>query len=153
MTSQTIKINGLAEYSPMTIELQQEYNGLKTNVAKRRLILDCLRNGYALEKMGLGDLIGLLERQGFAEMSEREKCDRFLSLVAALTATQPLTPPAPPAATVIKADPVPPPAATSSSTGPKVTINEDDLSSTREELAPKSATPAARKLGRATRNT
>lgn len=87
MTKQTIKITGLADYSPLTNALAEEYNGLQSNAAKRRLMLDCLRYGYALEKMGLGPLLALLERQDLMALPEHERAERFISMAMSLTGT------------------------------------------------------------------
>lgn len=84
MTKQTIKITGLAEYSPLTDALANEYNGLQSNAAKRRLMLDCLRYGYALEKMGLGALVALMERQDLMALPESERAERFISMAMSL---------------------------------------------------------------------
>lgn len=84
MTKQTIKITGLAEYSPLTDALAHEYNGLQSNAAKRRLMLDCLRYGYALEKMGLGALVALMERQDLMALPENERAERFISMAMSL---------------------------------------------------------------------
>lgn len=84
MTKQTIKITGLAEYSPLTDALATEYSSLQSNAAKRRLMLDCLRYGYALEKMGLGALVALLERQDLMALPESERAERFISMAMSL---------------------------------------------------------------------
>ena len=84
MTKQTIKITGLAEYSPLTDALAHEYNGLQSNAAKRRLMLDCLRYGYALEKMGLGALVALMERQDLMALPDNERAERFISMAMSL---------------------------------------------------------------------
>lgn len=87
MTKQTIKITGLADYSPLTNALAEEYNGLQSNAAKRRLMLDCLRYGYALEKMGLGALMALLERPDMMALPEHERASRFVSMAMSLMGT------------------------------------------------------------------
>lgn len=84
MTKQTIKITGLAEYSPLTDALANEYNSLQSNASKRRLMLDCLRYGYALEKMGLGALVALMERQDLMALPENERAERFISMAMTL---------------------------------------------------------------------
>ncbi|MEG1113243.1 MAG: hypothetical protein RR308_07365 [Hafnia sp.] len=84
MTKQTIKITGLAEYSPLTDALANEYNGLQSNASKRRLMLDCLRYGYALEKMGLGALVALMERQDLMALPENERAERFINMAMTL---------------------------------------------------------------------
>ncbi|MCU3341311.1 hypothetical protein N8V28_21480 [Enterobacter hormaechei subsp. hoffmannii] len=155
MGNQTIKLNGLEEYSPITAALQEQYNSLHTNISKRRLMYDCLRNGYALEVMGLGGLVDLLARQDFMAMSEAERRARFMALANALTgdvSVSPVAPqPAPPAAKAefkpeYRTDPGPvdPPAAKSASTA--TTHTDDDMMTTRVEEPITTSNPGALKL-------
>lgn len=107
--SQTLKLTGLEEGGLLTSTLLEEYNGMKTNAAKRRLMLDVLRNGYALEKMGLGPVITLLERtdgENFLKLSEQDRLRRLMTMIGALLGeTLAVQPPAP-AATVATPQPV-----------------------------------------------
>lgn len=170
MGNQTIKLNGLEEYSPITAALQAQYNSLQTNISKRRLMYDCLRNGYALEVMGLGGLVDLLARQDFMAMSEAERRARFMALANALTGDIPVSQPAAPAAypNPLKystdPDPVKPPAtekqeystderpATPPAEKPvsaaSTTQNDDETMTTRVEEAPPQKSPSALKLNR-----
>lgn len=133
MTKQTIKITGLADYSPLTNALAEEYNGLQSNAAKRRLMLDCLRYGYALEKMGLGPLLALLERQDLMALPEHERAERFLNMAMSLTGTpasnvsghQPVTKTAV-AETPVVAAPVVKPAAPAPTEAPLTSSPEND---------------------------
>lgn len=160
MGNQTIKLNGLEEYSPITAALQDEYNSLQTNIAKRRLMYDCLRNGYALEVMGLGGLVDLLARQNFMAMPDAERRARFIALANALTGDVSVSPIVePPAAPVAGAaapfkpeystDPAPE-VAPSKKTGSdaRTTHNEDEMTTTRVEKSLTSNPPAAMKLNR-----
>ncbi|WP_312329922.1 hypothetical protein [Atlantibacter hermannii] len=155
MGNQTIKITGLDDYGPITAALQDEYNGLQSNASKRRLMLDCLRNGYALEEMGLGGLVDLLERQNFIAMSEAERRKRFIGLIGALIGELPASPapaPAPASANVpvneVRNEPVisqdnPPALKTGDATA---THSDDDMSTTRVERSPTNNPPSAIKL-------
>lgn len=155
MGNQTIKLNGLEEYSPITAALQEQYNSLHTNISKRRLMYDCLRNGYALEVMGLGGLVDLLARQDFMSMPEAERRARFMALANALTGDVSVSPaavkPAPPAAQAefkpeYRTDPGPiePPAAKSAGTA--TTHTDDDMMTTRVEEPITTSNPGALKL-------
>ena len=153
MGNQTIKLTGLEEYSPITAALQEQYNSLHTNISKRRLMYDCLRNGYALEVMGLGGLVDLLARQDFMAMSEAERRARFMALANALTGDVSVSPvaaqPAPPAARPVEpergysTDLAPPPA---KSAGTTTTHTDDDMMTTRVEEPITTSNPGALKL-------
>lgn len=153
MGNQTIKLTGLEEYSPITAALQEQYNSLQTNISKRRLMYDCLRNGYALEVMGLGGLVDLLARQDFMAMSEAERRARFMALANALTGdisvnpayAQPAQPPVEPKHEY-STDPgpaAPPPAKIA---GTATTHTDDDMMTTRVEDPLTTSNPGALKL-------
>lgn len=144
--SQTLKLTGLEEGGLLTSSLLDEYNGMRTNAAKRRLMLDVLRNGYALEKMGLGPVIELLERvegDNFFNMSEQDRLRRMMGMISALLGETPAVQPPAPAAAPQVVNPAPvnvaseqPPAAEQSQPEPDnvvVTRNDDDNSSRRVE--------------------
>lgn len=153
MGNQTIKITGLDDYGPITAALQDEYNGLQSNASKRRLMLDCLRNGYALEEMGLGGLVDLLERQNFMAMSEAERRKRFIGLIGALIGELPASPAPAPAAEKVPVNEVRNEPVVSQNTPPALktgdataTHSDDDMSTTRVERSPTNNPPAAMKL-------
>ncbi|WP_370622652.1 hypothetical protein NMD31_26840 (plasmid) [Escherichia coli] len=155
MGNQTIKLTGLEEYSPITAALQEQYNSLQTNISKRRLMYDCLRNGYALEVMGLGGLVDLLARQDFMAMSEAERRARFMALANALTGDISVNPAsaqsAPPAAPAVEpkheysTDPGPA-AAPEKSASTATTHTDDDMMTTRVEEPLTTSNPGALKL-------
>lgn len=120
--SQTLKLTGLEEGGLLTSTLLDEYNSLKTNAAKRRLMLDVLRNGYALEKMGLGPVIELLERtdgENFLKLSDKDRLRRLMTMIGALLGETPAAqPPAPVAALQPQPD-VSPPAPVPSQAAPQ----------------------------------
>ncbi|QFH68109.1 hypothetical protein FR773_26120 (plasmid) [Leclercia adecarboxylata] len=170
MGNQTIKLNGLEEYSPITAALQEHYNSLQTNISKRRLMYNSLRNGYALEVMGLGGLVELLARQDFMAMPEAERRARFIAMANALTGNisvnQAAPQAAPPATSKYSTDPdpvkptatvkpemstdespVPPPAETRGSAASS-THNDDEMMTTRVEESLPQNSPSALKLNR-----
>lgn len=161
--SQTLKLTGLEEGGMLTSTLLEEYNGMKTNAAKRRLMLDVLRNGYALEKMGLGPVIALLERtdgENFLKLSEQDRLRRMMTLISALLGETPavqLPAPATPDATLqpvsvptVQEAPQPPAVVEEAEANqesapldkPLVTRNEDDNSSRRVESVRTTNLPA-----------
>ncbi|WP_313474107.1 hypothetical protein [Atlantibacter hermannii] len=153
MGNQTIKLTGLEEYSPITAALQEQYNSLQTNISKRRLMYDCLRNGYALEVMGLGGLVDLLARQDFMAMSEAERRARFMALANALTgdisvnpASAQSAPPAAPAAPAVESTDPGPAAAPEKSASTATTHTDDDMMTTRVEEPLTTSNPGALKL-------
>lgn len=172
MGNQTIKLNGLEEYSPITAALQEHYNSLQTNISKRRLMYNSLRNGYALEVMGLGGLVELLARQDFMAMPEAERRARFIAMANALTGDisvsqstapaaapampnpvyrtdyDPVKPPAAPAQEYSTDEsPVTPPAEKRGSSS-SATHNDEEMMTTRVEETPPKNPSSALKLNR-----
>lgn len=134
--SQVLRIVGLEEDGLFGSAVLKSYNGLASHSHKRNYLARIVRNGYAVDEMGLSTLIELIQTtdgKKFMKMNQRDRMKRLLSLINVVMCEDvpelPESDVQPAPAPVVKAAPAaaePPAAAPVSQPEPVATVSEPE---------------------------